>query len=70
MARLEGVGELFKKSKDSFLFLQCMRVGQLEPQNKNALPVPMLRQVFLRLFFVHGDPFLESFSRVRIFGHL
>ena len=28
-----------------------MRVGQLEPQNKNALPVPLLRQVSPELFF-------------------
>ena len=33
------------------VFLQCMRVGQLEPQNKNALPVPLLRQVSWRPFF-------------------
>ena len=39
-------------------FLQCMRVGQLEPQNKNALPVPLLRQVSWR-------PFFGFFFRVR-----
>ena len=32
------------------VFLQCMRVGQLELQNKNALPVPLLRQVYFRVF--------------------
>ena len=40
------------------VFLQCMRVGQLEPQNKNALPVPLLRQVSWR-------PFFGVFFRVR-----